>query len=130
MHGPDLPPGKVDGIRHLFAAQRYSYGGFLRLLREAAFRHELLAFAAAVLLFLAIDAGLLRTLILIALFLFVLALEALNTAIEELVDRVSPEYSLTGRHAKDLGSFAVFCGLVICGIFVLYTLVEKFGLLA
>ncbi|MFD1744987.1 diacylglycerol kinase [Rhizobium helianthi] len=127
MHGPDLPPEKVDGIRHLLAAQRYSYGGFRRLWREAAFRHELLAFAGALALFLAIGAGALKIVILTCLFLFVLALEALNTAVEELVDRVSPEYSLTGRHAKDLGSFAVFCGLLICGIFVLYTLAERLG---
>jgi diacylglycerol kinase (ATP) len=44
--------------------------------------------------------------------------EALNTAIEELVDRVSPELSQTGKHAKDLGSFAVFCMLVAAGLYI------------
>lgn len=124
MHGPDLPPEKVRGLRHVWAAQQYSIGGFRRLWHEAAFRHELLAYAAALILFLLIGAGVLKILILTALFLFVLALEALNTAIEEIVDRVSPEISLTGRHAKDLGSFAVFCGLLICGIFTIYTLID------
>ena len=43
------------------------------------------------------------------LFLLMMAFEAINTAIEEIVDRVSPEISQMGKHAKDLGSFAVFC---------------------
>jgi diacylglycerol kinase (ATP) len=46
--------------------------------------------------------------------------EALNTAIEELVDRVSPEVSRTGKHAKDLGSFAVFCTLAAAGLYIAY----------
>ncbi|WP_424540689.1 diacylglycerol kinase [Sinorhizobium medicae] len=31
-------------------------------------------------------------------------MEAVNTAIEEIIDRISPEVSDTGKHAKDLGS--------------------------
>jgi len=46
--------------------------------------------------------------------------EALNTAIEEIVDLVSPEWSLPAKHAKDLGSFAVFSMLCLNGIFALF----------
>jgi len=43
----------------------------------------------------------------IVLFLVLLGFEALNTAVEVVIDRISPEISDTGKHAKDLGSFAV-----------------------
>ena len=38
------PIEKQKGIRHLFAAGGYSWQGFLRLLKEEAFRHELIGF--------------------------------------------------------------------------------------
>ena len=66
-----------------------------------------------------IGASVERFLLLIGVFLFVAAIEALNTAIEEIIDRISPEFSATGRHAKDLGSLAVFCGLLAWGILML-----------
>ena len=50
------------------------------------------------------------------LFLMLFATEALNTAIEEIVDRISPEWSLAARNAKDLGSLAVgLVSLVVAG---------------
>ena len=47
----------------------------------------------------------------------VLAVEALNTALEELVDHISPGWSEFAKHAKDLGSFAVMCALVATGLY-------------
>lgn len=44
------------------------------------------------------------------------ATEALNTAIEEIVDHISPKWSLAVRNAKDLGSLAVgLVSLVVAG---------------
>jgi len=60
----------------------------------------------------------------VVLMLLLFSIEALNTAIEEIVDRVSPEFSSAARNAKDLGSFAVFCLLMANGGFVLYSLVS------
>ena len=48
--------------------------------------------------------------------------EALDTAIEEIVDLVTPEWSLPTKHAKDLGSFAVFYVLCLNGIFALFVI--------
>jgi diacylglycerol kinase (ATP) len=45
--------------------------------------------------------------ILVAAWLLVLAAELLNTAIEAVVDLVSPDYNELAKHAKDLGSAAV-----------------------
>ncbi|WP_160010543.1 diacylglycerol kinase [Rhizobium sp. 18055] len=112
---------KLTGISHFFAAASYSLGGFKRLLKEAAFRQELLFAAVGLILLLAVGATLGELMIAVMLFLVLFAIEALNTAIEEVIDRISPEISSVGKHAKDLGSFAVLCMLAACGLFVLFT---------
>lgn len=120
--GAPQRPVKIEGWRHAFAAARYSGGGLKRLWHEAAFRHEALAYGGIVVLFAAIGADGTAHIGALVLFLLLIAVEALNTAIEELVDRVSPETSPMGRHAKDLGSFAVFCLLLANGIWAAYVL--------
>ncbi|MDZ4812581.1 MAG: diacylglycerol kinase [Pseudomonadota bacterium] len=44
--------------------------------------------------------------------LLVLSAELLNSAIEQVVDRISPEYALFAGRAKDMGSAAVFITMV------------------
>ncbi|MDB5523849.1 MAG: diacylglycerol kinase [Rhizobium sp.] len=112
------PLGKKTGLAHLFAAASYSVAGFWRALNESAFRHEIIFYLVGLILFYFVHATLAEYLILTILFLMIFAFEALNTAIEELVDRVSPEVSRTGKHAKDLGSFSVACALVAAGLFI------------
>lgn len=115
---------KPSGVRRIIAATRYSMQGLVRLWHEEAFRHEIIAFVAGVILFVAVGAGATDYLVFLILMLVLFAVEALNTAIEELVDRISPELSTVGRHAKDLGSFAVFCLLAANGLFILYVLLR------
>jgi diacylglycerol kinase (ATP) len=114
------PEGKKRGLAHLFAAGSYSLAGFVRVLKESAFRQEIVFFLASLALFAFIGASLPEFLGLVIIFLLMFGIEALNTAIEELVDRVSPEVSRTGKHAKDLGSFAVFCTLVAAALYIAY----------
>ena len=116
--------GKKTGLAHLVAAGGYSYAGFWRALGESAFRQELLFFAASIILFFIVGATAAEFLILAIVFLMVFAVEALNTAIEEVIDRVSPELSMTGKHAKDLGSFAVFCTLVATGLYIAWVVIS------
>lgn len=111
---------KERGIRHFFAAAGYSWGGFQRLLQESAFRQELLFAAVALILLIAVGATIGEIVIAMVLFLGVFAVEAMNTAVEEVIDRISPEISNVGKHAKDLGSFAVLCMLVASGIYIFY----------
>ncbi len=112
---------KETGIRHFFAAASYSWGGFLRLLQEAAFRQELGFFAIALVLLYLVGATLSEFMVSVFLFLGLFAIEAMNTAVEEVIDRISPEISNVGKYAKDLGSFAVFCMLVACGLHLAVT---------
>jgi diacylglycerol kinase (ATP) len=118
----EKPPRKT-GIAHFFAAAGYSAGGARRLWREAAFRQELLGLAGLLALFLIVGASSGEVLGLLLLGLMVLAVEALNTALEELVDHISPGWSEFAKHAKDLGSFAVMCALVATGLYAAWVVI-------
>ena len=118
----EKPPRKT-GIAHFFAAAGYSAGGARRLWREAAFRQELLGIAGLLALFLIAGASSGEVLGLLLLGLLVLAVEALNTALEELVDHISPGWSEFAKHAKDLGSFAVMCALVATGLYAAWVVI-------
>ncbi|HHI88903.1 MAG TPA: diacylglycerol kinase [Hellea balneolensis] len=98
---------------------RTSFGGGAYLFHaELAAKIEFVLYLLVLVLYWFIDARLQAFLITTVLFLLLLAVEALNTAIEVIIDRISPEYSLTGKHAKDLGAFAVACCLLLNGIFI------------
>ncbi|OLP61545.1 diacylglycerol kinase [Xaviernesmea oryzae] len=127
MDRPDLMTKKrtghkLKGIPHLLAAASYSIGGARRLLGEAAFRHELIAFAVAMVGFVISSATLFQYVAMVLLFLLMIAFEALNTAIEEIVDRVSPEISDMGRNAKDLGSLACLCLILANSAYAVYVI--------
>lgn len=111
---------KVHGIAHLFAAASYSLCGVKRLWGETAFRHEILAAIISLVLLVLIGVPIFYTVVTVILFLVTIAVEALNTAIEELVDRVSPEWSIPAKNAKDLGSLAVMCLLLASGVWISY----------
>ncbi|RIX97995.1 diacylglycerol kinase [Aureimonas flava] len=106
---PPLAPAKLRGLAHVFAATRYSLAGLARLASEAAFRHEIALGAVLLGTLAATGASRVDLLIQCGLLLLLAAAEALNTAIELIVDLVSPEVSVLAGQAKDLGSFAVSC---------------------
>ncbi len=101
----------------LVNSTKYSLMGFDFLVRsELAARMELYFFVFAMGLYYYLGADWIHFIIGGVLLLFILAVEALNTAVEVIIDRVSPEISETGKRAKDLGSFAVMCLIFINGI--------------
>lgn len=114
-HSPNDPAPPVvkrrAGLGHLIDATGYSIAGFRRLLRETAARQEL-AFGCVglIVLFLA-GAGWGHFIGFLVVFCALLAAEALNTAIETLVNHLSPDWSQMAKDAKDLGSLAV--GLLV-----------------
>jgi diacylglycerol kinase (ATP) len=119
-------PGKT-GLVRLFDAFGYSMKGFQAAWQnEAAFRQE--ALLAIVLLpasfFLARTA--LELALLIGGVMLVLVTELLNSAVEAIVDKTTPEiHELAGR-AKDMGSAAVLCALVACGAIWLFIALDRF----
>ena len=108
MSVQDKPPRK-SGVAHFVAAAGYSLGGLKRLSRESAFRQEVALIGGLMVLFLVFGASLPEVLGLLAFGLALIAVEALNTAIEVLVDHLSPGWSQFAKDAKDLGSLAVAC---------------------
>ncbi len=100
-------------MRHLFAAASYSAAGCSRLFKETASRHEAVAAVLVLASHFLIGSDIGTLVVAVILILAVFAVEALNTAIEAVVDHVSPDWSEAAKHAKDLGSFAVLC-LLLC----------------
>lgn len=115
----EKPPRK-SGIAHFFAAAGYSLGGLQRLSRESAFRQELALIAGLLVLFVVFGASVPEMLGLLAIGLALIAVEALNTALEVLVDHLSPGWSQFAKDAKDLGSLAVACTI---GALLIYSVV-------
>ncbi|WP_457646598.1 diacylglycerol kinase [Profundibacter sp.] len=115
-------PERTTGVKHVFAAASYSLGGIKCLWKEAAFRQEVLLYLLVIGIFCLIGATLAEFLIATILALVLVSIEALNTAIEEVVDHISPDWSEFARDAKDLGSLAVMCLLIANGLFLAYVL--------
>lgn len=106
---------KAKGLRRLLFATKNSWAGLkTAFVNEAAFRQEIILalFLGPVAVILPVS--LLFKIYLICSIIIVLVSELLNTAIEVVVDALSPEYSLWAKQAKDLGSAAVFLSLVNC----------------
>jgi len=118
---PRARPQPVTGLRHIYAAFTYSLGGIRRLWAETAFRHEVVLAVVLLVGLYALGATVERLAIAGVLALVLIAVEALNTAIECLVDNASPEWSEFARDAKDLGSLAVMCLLLANGLYLAVT---------
>lgn len=107
-------PGSATGLLRIWRAFFYSLSGFRLAFRdEAAFRQELLlvGLLSALCLYLPL-AHWLKVVILFS-HVIVLIVELLNTTVETIVDKVSPEFSLEAKKAKDTGSSAVLLSLVL-----------------
>ncbi|MCL2525391.1 MAG: diacylglycerol kinase [Betaproteobacteria bacterium] len=101
------------GLRRLWNALGYSRDGILAAWRhEAAFREEILL--AAVTLPLAVILGRdgIERALLIGSILLILIVEILNSALEAIVDKASPEKHELAKRAKDMGSAAVLFSLI------------------
>ncbi len=109
-------------LQHTLMAAQYSHAGFKRLMLETAAQAEVIFFILLLGLYGLVGASPLHFVILTFLFLATIALEALNTAIEVLVDHLTNDYAEFARQAKDLGSFSVFCTLTMMSLFSLYVL--------
>ena len=103
-----------DGLRYAFGSQR-------------SLRIEIIIAGFFVVIGFASDISRLEWVIVIITISFVIGLELVNTAIEAVVDLVSPEYHPLAKVAKDVASAAVLtsgvggliAGLVIFGAYIL-----------
>ncbi len=98
-----------SGLKRIAGAFFYSMEGFKAAWKgEHAFRQELAVMVVATVVALWLPVPALHKLLLIGVFVLVLVVELLNSAIEAVVDRVSLERNPLSKNAKDFGSAAVF----------------------
>lgn len=112
-------PGRKSGLAHFIAAAGYSAAGLRRLARESAFRQEAALGALALAVLALWGASVPALLGMAGLLLLLIATEALNTALEVVVDHLSPGWSAFAKDAKDLGSLAVACVVGVNGLYFL-----------
>lgn len=117
----------LGSFSRIISASKNSADGILILIKEPAAKQELIFGALALLVLIIIGSALFHLVIFTILLLIILAVETLNTAIECVVDRVSPEVSDFGKKTKDLGSTAVAFVLAAAGIYWLYAVSTAFG---
>ena len=102
-----------QGLTRLFNALGYSRDGLVAAWKhEAAFREEVLLLLVAVPLALYFGQDGMARALLIGSILLVLIVEILNSGLEAIVDKASPEKHELAKRAKDMGSAAVLLALV------------------
>jgi diacylglycerol kinase (ATP) len=122
---PDAQKG-ATGLRRILNATRYSLAGIAAAARhEAAFRQELLLAVVLAPLGLWLGANGVERALLAGSVLMVLAVELLNSAVEAVVDRASPEHHELAKRAKDYGSAAVMVALAVAGLVWLVLLLPR-----
>jgi diacylglycerol kinase (ATP) len=105
-----------SGLKRVLSAFFYSVDGFKSAWRnEHAFRQELTLFVPASVVAMLLPISAFQKLALIAVLIFVLIVELINSAIEAVVDRVSLERHPLSKNAKDFGSAAVLLSCVLAG---------------
>ena len=103
----------LSGYKRILKAFVYSWQGFETLLKkEVAFRQDFAVFIVGICVccFLSLT-GIERALMIFSLFL-ILLMEAVNSTIETIVDRISEKYHPLSGQAKDIGSFLVLLSFI------------------
>jgi len=90
----------------------YAFEGVLTLIKEKAFQLELLFVSPLLILLFFLDLSPIQKSIMAGSLIFVLIVEALNTAVEYTVDLVTQEWHEFAKKAKDTASAAVFFSIV------------------
>jgi diacylglycerol kinase (ATP) len=94
---------------------------------EQAVREELVALLISLPLAWVIGTTAMRRIELVTAVIMVLVIELLNTAIEKLADRLTTDHDLQIGRVKDMGSAAVGVALVTAGLFWLFSIAERMG---
>lgn len=130
--GRGLTPSVTDpmattqsrGPREIYGAFQWSMKGLRAAWKhEASFRLEVYLLVVLFPLGLWLGNDAIERVLLCGCMLPVLAMELINSAVEAVVDKVSPEFNELAGRAKDLGSAAVFMllvNVVVCWALVLW----------
>jgi len=117
-------------LRRLWKATINTRNGLAFAIRsEQAVREEIAALALSLPLAWLIGVTTMRRFELIAAVVMVLVVELLNTAIEKLADRLTTDHDPQIGRVKDMGSAAVGVALVMAGLFWLFAIAERMGII-
>lgn len=118
-------PKSKKGVARLISAFFYSIQGLRSCFKnEEAFRLEAILFLVLLVVLLLMPVSPLLKLLLFLANCLVLIVEMLNSAIEAVVDKASPEFNELAGRAKDMGSAAVLISLVTAGAMWAYALYQ------
>ena len=92
-------------------------------------REELAALMISLPLAWVIGTTAMRRIELVTAVVMVLVVELLNTAIEKLADRLTTDHDPQIGRVKDMGSAAVGVALVTAGLFWLFSIAERMGVM-
>ncbi|WP_447555269.1 diacylglycerol kinase [Vreelandella sp. EE22] len=105
------------GITHLVHSTRYSWKGLKAAFKnEAAFRQEVVICAIMLPLAWWLADTAMAWLMLVGSLFMVLIVELLNSAVENVVDRIGTEHHELSGRAKDICSAAVMLSLIMAGL--------------
>ena len=112
--GSSQQPERRGHLARLVRATFLSVSGLRAAFRtQAAFRLELLVLVIAVPLAWILTDDPVERILLIGSWMLVIVVEILNSAVETVVDRIGKEHNELSGRAKDLGSAAVFCAILL-----------------
>ena len=107
-------PSKKTGLARIWAAFINSLSGLrFAFKNEEAFRQEIVLYVLLLILMFFLPISLPFKIILLVVNTIVLLVELINSAIEAIVDMVSPGYNKLAKYAKDMGSAAVLISLIL-----------------
>lgn len=101
------------GLSRILAAFKNSWNGLKStFVAEAAFRQELFMCVIGVIVLTLANITMTERVVLAVSMMCVLIVELINTAIENIVDRIGPEYHELSGRAKDIGSAIVLMTII------------------
>lgn len=102
---------------HILKAVIYSWDGIKAAwINEMAFRIETIVIALLLPIGIWIGETVVERALLIGSSMLILIIELLNSAVENVVDRIGPEHHILSKQAKDLGSAAAAVGMLTAAI--------------
>lgn len=114
--GKDIYPKerRPHPIRRVMRATVFSLQGLRQAWKyEQAIRQEMMIFIVMVPLALWLDVTPVERLMMLGSWSLVIIVELLNSAVEATVDRIGIEHHKLSGRAKDIGSAAVFCSILL-----------------
>jgi diacylglycerol kinase (ATP) len=117
-------------LLRLWKATINSRNGLVFAVRsEQAVREELVVLVLALPAAWLAGATTIRRVELVCAVVLILVVELLNTAIEKLADRLTTNRDQQIKHVKDMGSAAVGLTLIMAGLFWLFAIAERMGVI-